>query len=480
MIESSFIFLISLLGAFLIFILKNREISKLIALFSVSITFFVTLYIYLQLERNIDGFQFVTLFSWIPQWALHFSTGLDRLNAPFVLLTSFISLIVVLLSLKTIKDKLQSYLTLFLILSSSVNAFFISTNFLQFFFFYEAMLIPSVLLIQRWGGSKAREASMKFLIYTFGFSIFLFISIIAVYIYGGGFEFERLYSMNLSDQAKTLLFVGFLLGFLVKIPVVPFHGWLRDAYYESPMPVTIFLSAVLGKMGIYGILRVFPAFSDVMPTIGQWVILLCLISFIYAAFLALSERDLKVLFAYMSLSHVGIITAGALTGNIYGYQGALLQSINHGVLAATFFYIADLIHRNTATYDSEKFGQLAKKVPALTFFTFAFVMAMGGFPGLNYFNGELLLLSGIFKNNIIFGFLGVIGVAIGVVYLSWFFYRVFLRKPGGDYSAKLLDIGSWEFLVFVVNFFIVIYFGLNPEFILGGFKELLQSFGGRG
>lgn len=182
------------------------------------------------------------------------------------------------------------------------------------------MLIPAVLLIQRWGGENSFQASIKFLIYTFGFSIFLFLAIIATYYYGGSFSFTSLENLKISETAKLLLLFGFILAFFVKIPIVPLHGWLKDAYYEAAMPVTIFLSAVLGKMGIYGILRVIPYFNDILSVVNQWIILTCLISFVYSAFLALNSKNIKVLFAYMSLSHVGIITAGAFTGNLQGYQ----------------------------------------------------------------------------------------------------------------------------------------------------------------
>lgn len=473
------ILIIPLIGAGLMLFLKDRFLSGIVSLISSILSFVIALSYYLDFDRTKVGFQFVSSYSWIPSWNLNFSLGFDHLNGPFVLLTSFITVTVVLLSIKTIKERLYSYMAFLLLLSCTVNAFFMSTNFLQFFFFYEAMLIPSVLLIQRWGGERASHAAIKFLLYTFGFSIFLFIAIIATYFYGGGFGFESLINLKLSSKPKLLLLFAFILAFFVKIPVIPLHGWLRDAYYEAPMPVTIFLSAVLGKMGIYGLIRVIPAFSDVLPTISHWIIALCLISFLYSAFLALSSRDMKVLFAYMSLSHVGIITAGVFTGNIYGYQGALLQSINHGILSAGLFYIAEILHRQTDSFDSEKFGALSKRVPVMTFFTFALIMAMAGFPGLNYFNGELLLLGGIFKENTLLGFFGVFGVALGVVYLAWFFYRVFLRKPGRELSYNVKDAVLWEAIVLALFFSLSIYLGLNPDFIISGMREIV-SLGGKG
>jgi len=470
MLGIELILIFPLLAAFLIWKVRNRTIVNLIALISSSLSFIIALIYYFNFDRTKKGFQFLTSYEWISAWKLNFTLGFDHINAPFVLLTTFITLMVILLATKTIKDKISSFMSLSLLLSVSVNAFFMSTNFLQFFFFYEAMLIPAVLLIQRWGGDNSFQASIKFLIYTFGFSIFLFFAIIATYYYGGSFYFNSLENLKLSETAKLLLLFGFILAFFVKIPIVPLHGWLKDAYYEAAMPVTIFLSAVLGKMGIYGILRVIPYFNDVLTIVNQWIIFICLISFVYSAFLALNSKNIKVLFAYMSLSHVGIITAGAFTGTVQGYQGVLLQSINHGILAAALFYVAELLSRDTKSFDLEKFGALSKRVPALTFFTFSFIMAMGGFPGLNYFNGELLLLSGIFRENLYLGFIGVFGVALGVVYLSWFFYRVYLRKPGAELSTYVKDVISWELLFLVVLFLISIYLGLNPDYVLSGVK----------
>lgn len=471
--------LIPLIGATTIALVRNQSFQRIVALLSSFTTFVVCLIQYLNLERAKGSFQFLWEYIWIPSWNVSISFGFDEFNAPFVLLTCFITVISLILSLRTIERDVGRYLVLLLLLSASVNGFFLSTNFLLFFFFYEVMLIPSVLLIKLWGGKRASEAAMKFLLYTFGFSIFLFASVVAVYIFGGGFDFESLNRIKLSQESKMLIYLGFVLAFAVKIPIVPFHGWLRDTYYESPMAVTIFLSAVLGKMGLYGLIRVSPAFSQQLSVYGDWLIGLCVFSFIYAAFLALFEKDLKAMFAYMSLSHVGIIAAGAFTGNLFGLQGSLLQSINHGILSAAFFYLAELLHRNTNSFDVERFGALAKRVPAMTFFAFAFLMAMGGFPGMNYFNGELLLLSGIFNKNVFLGFISVIGVAVGVIYLSWYFYRVFLRKPGRDMSFAVTDVRSSEFVIFSVIFILTIFLGLNPDFILSGIREL-ALFGGKG
>ncbi|WP_297210714.1 MULTISPECIES: complex I subunit 4 family protein [Thermodesulfovibrio] len=471
--------LIPLIGALVLVIVKNQSFQRAFAVLTSLLTLILSLFQYTSLDRANKGFQLLWEHLWIPSWNLSISFGFDELNAPFVLLTSFITLISVLLSLRTIENNIGKYLALLLLLSASVNAYFLSTNFLFFFFFYEAMLIPSVLLIKLWGGRKASEAAMKFLIYTFGFSIFLFASILAVYIFGGGFSFDSLYNLRLTSESKMLIFMGFVLAFAVKIPIVPFHGWLRDAYYEAPMAITIFLSAVLGKMGLYGLIRVSPAFYQQILAYGDWLVGLCIFSFVYAAFLALFERDLKAMFAYMSLSHVGIIAAGVFTGNILGFQGSLLQSINHGILSAAFFYVAELLYRNTKSFDVERFGALSKKVPAMTFFAFAYLMAMGGFPGMNYFNGELLLLSGIFNKNTLLGFIGVFGVAVGVVYLSWYFYRIFLRKPGKELSTLVRDVRSWELVIFSILFVLSIYLGLNPDFILSGVREL-TLFGGRG
>jgi len=464
--------LIPLLGAILVWFIKNPKACAYIGILIAFTVFLISLSTYLVLEKDIKIFQFFYSIEWIPSWNVTLSFGFDYLNAPFVLLTSFIAFVSVFLSIKTIKDKLFSYMALMFLLEAVVLAYFLSTNFLIFFFFYEAMLIPSVLLIYRWGGKNSYSASMKFLIYTFAFSIFLLMAVIGVYVYGGGFEFERLFSMKISYQIKYLMFLGFVLAFAVKIPVFPLHGWLRDAYYEAPMPITIFLSAVLGKMGIYGLLRIIPAFQDILLSASSVLIFICIFSFIYAAFLALSEKDIKAMFAYMSLSHVGIITAAVFTGTSAGYNGALLQSINHGILAAAFFYLAEMLYRHTSSFEIEKFGALSKQTPLLVFFACAYVLAMGGFPGLNYFNGEIMILSGIFLNNMIYGFLSIIGIVTGVMYLAWFFYRVFIRKPAMQLSQYARDVSGIEMLIFLVLLFISIYLGLNPKFILFGLENL--------
>ncbi len=465
-----------LLGGLLIFLIKDRRFSKFISYLSSLISLIAFFVLFLNFEKT-GGFQHVISLEWIPAWRVNIEFGLDKFNAPFAILTSLISIVAIHLSLRTAIERVENYLSLILLLQFTVIGFYLSTNLFLFFIFYEAMLPPAFFLIYRWGTGDSYRAAFKFLIYTFAFSIFLFIGIIGVFMAAGSFSFESLKELNLSLQDKTLLYLAFFLAFAVKIPIVPLHGWLRDAYYLSPTPITIFMSAVMGKMGIYGLLRVTPYFSDVLLEIGWAIILLCLISFIYAAFLALNQRDMKLLFSYMSLSHVGIITAGLLSGTLQGLNGSLLQSINHGVLAASFFYLAEIFKRQTKSYDMDRLGALSKRVPVLVFFTFAFVMAMGGFPGLSYFNGEILLLSGIFRHSVILGFLAIIGVAIGVVYLCYFFYRVFLKKPGSDMSLLVRDVRGFEFVIFSVFFIITLYLGLNPSFVIGQVENIFTYYG---
>lgn len=475
---STILVLLPLLGAGLNMFIRHRWVGIFMGLFSSLATLIITLLAFLSLDPSVKSFQLVDLYPWISSWGVNLGFGIDHLNGVFLLLTALISVVVILLSIKTVKEKISSYLSMILLLEGIVMGYFLSTNLLEFFLFYEAMLIPAFLLIHRWGGERSGYASMKFLLYTFGFSSFLFVGVIAVYFVSKSFDFSVLYSVRMPADLQVLLFLSFLLAFAVKIPIFPLHGWLRDTYYEAPIPVTIYLSAVLGKMGIYGLLRVLPAFPVALANLGPWVVLLCLFSFVYAACLALSERDIKTMLSYMSLSHVGIITAGAFTNTLYGFEGAALQSFNHGILSAALFSVALILYTRTGSFAIDGYGALAKRAPWLVFFTCAFIMAIGGFPGLNYFNGELLLLGGIFFMSKILGALAILGVGIGVTYKAWFFYRVFLRKPGAELSRFVSDLRKVELAVFWVLLVVTIYLGLKPGFLIGELQNFFASIGG--
>ena len=393
-------------------------------------------------------------------------------------------------SAKIVSEKL--FWISLLILESSVIGVFVSTNLISFYVFWELVLIPMVLLIGIWGGENRRYASVKFFIYTFAGSVFLLLAIIAVAIYPSAvseasvsgsqsitFEIADIMNRDLASldiKLRRLIFWGFILSFLIKIPAFPFHTWLPHAHTQAPTVGSVILAGVLLKMGSYGIFRfsldLFPAVSYELST---FFIVLGTIGIIYGAWLAWSQTDMKKLIAYSSVSHMGYILAGMFSGNQEGVSGAYIQMINHGISTGLLFLLVGMIYDRTHTRKLEDYRGLAKLSP---FFAISFMIATlssVGLPGTNGFVGEFLVLMGIYLANPVLGAFAVTGVIFGAVYMLHLYKKVFWGEP----SEKLLAIHKknklnlkWGEVLIIVPFIVMIFWlGVKPSLVLNSSEK---------
>jgi NADH-quinone oxidoreductase subunit M len=364
-----------------------------------------------------------------------------------------------------------------LLLESGIIGVFLSTNLFLFYIFWELMLIPAYFLVGSWGGEHRIYAAIKFVLYTSIGSLLMLAGVIALGYYhqqlvGGAYTLDLgiLLTGKLSPGIQTWLFLAFAAAFVIKIPFVPFHSWLPDAYSEAPAPVTAMLAGAMTKTGAYGFLRYcIPLFPNAVHTLAPLFNVLAVISILYCAVLALVQNDIKRLLGYSSISHLGIIMLGMLAFNVQGVEGSVLQMVNHGITITALFLIAGFIEARTGTRRLSDFGGLAARIPVLAAVLLIACLSSLGLPGLNSFAGEFLALLGAFHSSAVFGLLGTAVIVPAAWYMVRFFQGIMLgplQKEGvvGSLLRKgtLSDIELGEFMTILPLLLLIFYIGFQP------------------
>ncbi|MDH3513357.1 MAG: NADH-quinone oxidoreductase subunit M [Gammaproteobacteria bacterium] len=410
-----------LLGAGVILFLPPRApglIRATATLAAVATVVFATVLV-LQFDATQTGVQFFETHTWNPRLGTSFSLGLDGLSAPMVLLAALLCLVAVLAS-GNIRERAKGYYLLLLLLEASLIGVFSARDWSLFYVFWELTLIPLFFLIDRWGGEQRHRAALNFVLYTMGGSVFMLMALLAVYDITNAFSFD----MSALQQAartlplgiQTLLFVGLFIGFGVKMPIVPLHGWLPLAHIEAPVPVSILLSGILLKMGSYGLLRAAELLPQAMVTASFWLAVIGIVSILYGAVLAWRQHDLKAMIAYSSISHMGIVLFALATLTPAGLTGAVMQMIAHGFTAGLLFLVAGLIYERTHTRDLAAISNLRERSPRLAFLVAIAFLAGLGQPGTAGFVAEMhALLGGLERFGAWIALLGI-GMLISAAY----------------------------------------------------------------
>jgi len=364
-----------------------------------------------------------------------------------------------------------------LLLECGIIGVFLSTNLFLFYIFWEVMLIPAYFLVGGWGGDRRIYAAFKFVLYTSVGSLLMLAGIIALSYYhhqaaGGSYTLDlaTLLNSRLDNTVQMWLLLAFAAAFVVKVPLVPFHSWLPDAYSEAPAPVTAMLAGAMSKTGAYGFLRFcLPLFPQAIHTLAPLFNSLAVISILYCAVLALVQTDLKRLLGYSSISHLGVVMLGIFAFNTQGIEGSVLQMVNHGITITALFLIVGFIEARTGTRNITDFGGMARRVPILATVMLIAVLSSLGLPGLNNFAGEFLTLLGVFRANAVFGVLGTLVVIPAAWYLIRFFLEVMegpSQKEGVvsslERKGKLHDLQFSEFLPLAPLLLLIFYIGIQP------------------
>ena len=462
---------------------KNRpQFYKVVSLVATLAAFALSIWMLLKFQTKTPGMQYVEDLTWVKRFNIHYGLGVDGISALLVFLTTLLGFIVIIASWNYVKDRERGFFVSLLLLQVGMTGVFMATDLFLFYVFWEAMLVPMYFIIGIWGGPRKIYAAIKFFLFTLVGSLLMLVAIVAIVIYtahhgAGGLTFNI---QELSKQAfpyglQFWAFAAFFLAFAIKVPMFPFHTWLPDAHVEAPTAGSVILAGVLLKMGGYGMLRFcLPMFPRAAIDFVPYVLILSVIAIIYGALTAMSQKDLKKLVAYSSVSHMGFVTAGifasiAIIGNPQGMEGAILVMFNHGVLTGALFLLVGFLYERTHTRQIADMSSLAKPLPILAAFFLFFTLGSIGLPGLSGFVGEFLSLLGLFHYSHVLGAIAAVGVILAAVYLLWMYQRV-LFNDRGDAEVKpatpLKDFGFKEIVALTPLLALVIWVGVYPNTFL--------------
>lgn len=429
---------------------RDRDI-RWFALAVSLLTFVLSLHLPAHFVNGQQGFQFETNRQWISTPNIHYHLGVDGVSMWLVLLTTFLTPLCVLISWRSVHDRVKEFFILLLLLQTAMIGVFVALDLFLFYFFWEGTLIPMALLIGMYGHERRVYAAVKFFLYTMVASAFMLAAIIWLYARTGSFDFVAIQNAIRAGQvpgfltAAPWLFLGFFVAFAVKVPLFPVHTWLPDAHVEAPTAGSVLLAGVLLKMGTYGLLRFnLGLFPEQARRNAPWIITLAIIGIIYGALVAMVQPNLKKLVAYSSVSHLGFCVLGIFSFTQMGVTGSVFVMLAHGVATGALFMLCGILYERRHTYEISQFGGLATPMPVYATFFLFIVLASVGLPLLNGFIGEFLVLSGAFQAKGLYGILAATGVIWSACYLLWMYQRVFFGKVKHEVNLTLPDLNGRE------------------------------------
>jgi NADH-quinone oxidoreductase subunit M len=447
---------------------NTAQTARWTALWTSVITFLFSTLLWGRFDTHEAAYQFQENVSWLPDFGIGYRMGVDGISVLFVLLSTALTPICILASWDSIKTRVREYMAAFLILETMMVGMFAATDFVIFYMFFEAVLIPMYLIIGIWGGPRRVYASIKFFLYTFTGSVLMLLALLAMWQQAQTTDITVLTHTNFSPHMQTWLFLAFLASFAVKVPMWPVHTWLPDAHVEAPTAGSVILAGVLLKMGAYGFLRFsVPMLPIAAAHFAPLMFSLAVIAVIYTSLVALAQQDMKKLIAYSSVAHMGVVTIGIFTFNIQGIDGALIQMLSHGVVSAALFLCVGVIYDRMHTREISRYGGLGDRMPAYAFVFLFFTMASIGLPGTSGFVGEFLVLVGAFQVNFWLALLGSFGMVLGAAYMLYLYRRVVFGKITRDDLKNILDLSPREMALFAPLVVLTLWLGIYPSSFTG-------------
>lgn len=455
---------------------SNAELPKWLATTTTLLVGLLSLRAFMLFDKADPGFQLIEKAAWIPYFNVHYILGTDGVSFPMIMLTALVSILACLASY-SIKERTKEYYFLYLLLVSGMMGTFLALDLFLFYVFWEVVLVPMYFLIGIWGGPRKEYAAIKFFLYTLAGSMFMLLAILAVYFTSTPHTFNlmEISSSSFSLGLQKVLFLGFFLGFAIKVPAFPFHTWLPDAHVEAPTPISVILAGILLKMGTYGFFRFsYPLFPEAAAWFAPALSIIAVIGIIYGGFCALAQTDFKKMVAYSSVSHMGFVLLGLAALNQNGFNGAMLQMFNHGVITSALFLLVGVLYDRAHTRDMNAFGGLGAQVPIYAGLLIFFSMASLGLPGLSGFISEFLTLLGAYEYNKLITGLSCIGIILAAAYLLYMIRRVLLG-PLNKKWADLEEINTREVITLVPLVILTVAFGIYPNLILQYMVPTLSS-----
>jgi len=465
-----FMMVLPLIGVFFLLFVpaSNHLLLKSIALNVSCFLYSISLFLWVFFNKSVGSFQFVSKLLWVPFLNLNFSLGIDGISLFFILLTTLLIFLCILISWTSVSTNIKEFLIAFLVMEFFLIGVFSILDLLLFYIFFESVLIPMYLIVGVWGSRERKiRAAYFFFLYTLLGSVLMLLSILYIYYQVGTTNYEVLLTFIFSKTEQNFLWLSFFGSFATKVPMVPVHLWLPEAHVEAPTAGSVILAGVLLKLGTYGFIRFsFPLFPEASLYFTPIVYLFAIVGIVYTSFTAIRQTDFKRIIAYTSVAHMNLVMVGLFSFNTIGLEGAILQSLSHGFVASALFLIIGVVYERHHTRMVKYYGGLVHTMPLYTSVFLFFTMSNIGLPGTGSFVGEFLILAGSFKTNSTATFISATSMIIGGCYSLWLFNRISYGNLKIQYLRDYIDINKREVFIFLPLIFGTITIGLYPEIFL--------------
>ena len=429
-------------------------------------------YLVVDFPGGAAGFQYVTSHSWIGAFGINWSLGVDGISLFLVAMTAL--LFPVAMFGPALRGNSRSFMAWMLLLEAACMGTFLALDLFVFFVMFEITLVPGYFLVAGWGGARRSYAAMKFFIYTFAGSAFLFVAILALVLLtaprnGGHQTFDLITLARLAGSLphadQVLIFCGFAIAFAVKIPLVPFHSWLPDTYTEAPTAGSMILAGILFKLGAYGLLRLgLYLIPRGAADMGPLLLTLAAVGIVYGSLITIMQKDLKRLVAYASIVDVAFIVLGFFAFSSQGVTGGVFEMVNHGLTTGALFFLVGMIWERRGSLRFRDMGGMQKSAPVLAAIFLAVVMAAIGLPGLNGFAGEFLVLLGTFITHRWWAVVGTTAIISGAIYMLWAYQRTFHGVPVPAADGRETPDITWREIGAITPLLIgIVFLGIYPK-----------------